>query len=143
MRKDKKYCSDACCKTASAVAWAAANREKYRANQARYSATHPDIRAANKHRRRAREKLAPGRWTAKDAVVLRSILGTACLAQGDHGGPMSWDHVVPLARGGSNRPTNLQPLCRSHNSRKSCFFSTDYRTEDQVRELAAAFGDAG
>jgi 5-methylcytosine-specific restriction endonuclease McrA len=28
------------------------------------------------------------------------------------------DHVIPLARGGTNWPANLRPACRSCNSRK-------------------------
>lgn len=28
------------------------------------------------------------------------------------------DHITPLARGGTDRPTNLQPLCADCNQRK-------------------------
>jgi 5-methylcytosine-specific restriction endonuclease McrA len=36
------------------------------------------------------------------------------------------DHVIPLALGGKNDITNIQPLCRNCNGKK-CMDSTDYR----------------
>lgn len=44
--------------------------------------------------------------------------GAACLRCGSTE-KLSIDHVVPVAKGGENHVKNLQPLCKSCNSRKS------------------------
>lgn len=142
MRKDKRYCSEACCGIASATRWAEANPDGARRNKAKYNSTHPEVLLANKHRRRAREKNAPGHWTAGDLKKLKAILGASCLADSDHQGPLTWDHVVPLARGGDNHPTNLQPLCRRCNSRKGAFRHDDYRADAQMKAIREIFGTA-
>jgi 5-methylcytosine-specific restriction protein A len=48
-----------------------------------------------------------------------------CLCCGDHQN-LSVDHIVPINRGGENKLSNLQTLCRSCNSRKSDTYK-DYR----------------
>lgn len=40
--------------------------------------------------------------------------------------PLTVDHVIPLARGGSNAIENIQPLCAVCNGIKGCE-TTDYR----------------
>lgn len=56
---------------------------------------------------------------------LLKILGDVCLKCGVQ--PVTKDHIVPLARGGLNHPTNLQPLCRRCNGTKGDDIA-DYRT---------------
>lgn len=141
MRKDKRYCSESCCKTASAVSWARKHPDRARANRSKYSKSHPDVILANKHRRRAREKAVGGSWRAPDLRVLRAVLGTACLAGADHAGPITWDHITPIALGGGNDPLNLQPLCRRCNSRKSWTSRVDYRSAAQKQAVTHAFAD--
>ena len=78
-------------------------------------------------RRRARLKGAEGSYTQDewDALVAQFDHCPRCLrAWGDikpkrpGGSVITVDHIVPLARGGSNSIENLQPLCSSCNSAK-------------------------
>jgi len=41
--------------------------------------------------------------------------------------PLEWDHVVPIARGGSHSIGNLLPLCERCNRNKSARFITEWR----------------
>lgn len=81
-------------------------------NRARYNAKN---RAGN-HLRRARLRGAPGRFTAEQAQARIDYFGGLCWVCGGPGDTL--DHVIPLARGGSNWPSNLRPACQSCNSRR-------------------------
>lgn len=70
-------------------------------------------------RRRAREHGAEGSYTAAEFEALCEVYGNLCLRCGDKDAPLTPDHVVPLSLGGSNWISNIQPLCRSCNSRKN------------------------
>lgn len=56
------------------------------------------------------------------------ILGHRCLRCGAK--PVTRDHILPLACGGSNHPSNLQPLCAECNRKKGAA-TMDYRTPEQ------------
>ena len=109
------------------TAWRAANPDRARG-----------INTAACHRRRARKASVAGHWNATDLRVLSAILGDACLRCGSMKS-VTIDHVIPLALGGSNHPTNLQPLCRSCNNSKQARSRSDYRTPAQVRRIMKAF----
>lgn len=84
--------------------WAAKNRDKLQALDAAY---------------RARKRNAVGRYTTADVGRLLESQGAICvycpvsLTQGYH-----VDHRLPLVRGGSNMPRNIQLLCAKCNVRK-------------------------
>jgi 5-methylcytosine-specific restriction endonuclease McrA len=69
--------------------------------------------------RRARQLKAEGDYTPADVAKLRAEQDDRCvycrvdLARKGH-----VDHIIPLSKGGSNWPSNLQLLCRSCNSKK-------------------------
>jgi len=86
---------------------------------------------------RARKRSASGRWWAQDIRTLRVVLGSLCPACGKRRSG-SIDHVIPLARGGSNHPTNLQFLCNRCNSSKSTT-RKDFRTKEQRQRILRAF----
>jgi 5-methylcytosine-specific restriction endonuclease McrA len=80
-------------------------------------------------RRRARLSGASGSVAATEWVALRARWGENCLKCGSVE-RLQWDHVVPLARGGTHHITNLQRLCRRCNERKQAS-TADYRSEGQ------------
>ena len=105
-----------------------------------YYATHHDEEMACKHRRRARMCGASGDCSAADWKVVTGILGAGCLHPDKAAchGTIHQDHVRPLARGGTNHPTNRQPLCAHHNTAKHTDW-VDYRTPRQVKQIMQAF----
>lgn len=91
----------------------------------------PEAVAAKHARRRARKLQSEGQFTAKQFRAMCDRFGGHCLCCGVIG-PLSVDHVVPLAHGGSNDIGNIQPLCKSCNQRKGV------RTIDYRRSAFAA-----
>ena len=69
----------------------------------------------NSDRRRERENEAAGSHTKEEWDEMVAVYG-CCLICGSKN--IVKDHIIPLYQGGSNCITNLQPLCRSCNSRK-------------------------
>lgn len=105
--------------------WRAANIERVREGVARrtkfWRAAFPEKRRATENKRRSRKKCAEGHHTADD--ILRALskqfflcIGIDCAA--DISRSFTIDHIIPLSRGGSNWPHNIQLLCRSCNSKK-------------------------
>jgi 5-methylcytosine-specific restriction endonuclease McrA len=139
----------------TSAAWNAANRERLRAIQKAWRKANPEkvrairVRNAEKHAastkawiaanperwyvlkqyhhalRKARKLAAPGSFTIAEWADLLDCFGGKCLACGTDE-RISVDHVIPLARNGTNDITNLQPLCVPCNQRKGTK-TIDYR----------------
>ena len=97
-----------------------ANPERAAASFAKWRAANPDSLRARNARQRARIVAAPGHYTDADIAALVVSQGGVCagpceakLADGYHA-----DHIMPLARGGSNWPANIQLLCPRCNTSK-------------------------
>ena len=74
----------------------------------------PTKRAVYRQNRRARER---GRITSADWLAVLERHGHPCAYCGTDG-PLTMDHVIPLAKGGAHDPSNIVPACRRCNSRK-------------------------
>lgn len=105
--------------TAYNIAWRKANPEK----------------AANMSRVRRGLKNG-GRFTAEEFTVLKDLYNNICLACKRDDVKLTADHVIPLSKGGSNDISNIQPLCKSCNSKKATKI-IDYRLDTQFNQAAA------
>jgi 5-methylcytosine-specific restriction endonuclease McrA len=103
-RSDEWYRNNRARKYAKYRAWVAANPQAFRALwQKRY----------------ARQKLAPGAFTAADIERLHEEQKGRCFYCGDcilKG--FEVDHNIPLSRGGTNAPSNIVLACRHCNRAK-------------------------
>jgi 5-methylcytosine-specific restriction endonuclease McrA len=76
---------------------------------------------ASKHRRRAREALAPGKHTSQDIRDIYNRQEGKCVyCKKLLGDRYQVDHIVPLSKGGSNYPSNLQITCDTIDGHLSC-----------------------
>jgi 5-methylcytosine-specific restriction endonuclease McrA len=81
---------------------------------------HPDIRRSYTRNRRARLRNAPGTHTAADVAAIRAAQGNRCFWCGEPlGRSYHVDHYIPLSKGGSNWPENLDVACARCNERKN------------------------
>lgn len=96
-----------------------ANR-KYRQSPRGHALNHAHARAY-----RARKHAATGSHTAAEWDVLCVRYDHRCLACGERR-PLTEDHIIPIVKGGSDDISNIQPLCKSCNSKKGTN-TTDYR----------------
>lgn len=95
-------------------------RAKEREMGAAWNRANPEKKRSYVRNRRARKRNAEGSHTDKDIQAIWDRQGGMCVycpadlrITGHH-----VDHIVPLSRGGSNWPSNLQCLCPDCNLRK-------------------------
>jgi 5-methylcytosine-specific restriction endonuclease McrA len=95
------------------------NPERVREIKRRYEQTERGqlARVLNLWRRRARIKNAPGTASIDDVKARWDFYGRLCYLCGATATEI--DHVIPIARGGSNWPSNLRPACGPCNRKKS------------------------
>jgi 5-methylcytosine-specific restriction endonuclease McrA len=120
------------------------NREYYRKNREVLLAYQIEYREKNrekvrnyfrviKRRRRSAEgEISTEQW---DTLVNFYCSDGRCIACGKLFGEawrdrLSLDHIVPLSRGGTHWPENVQPICCSCNSSKGNREIVDYRYDE-------------
>lgn len=110
------------------AAWSAKNKERLSKLRSAWYAKNKDRlqpgRKAAKARRRAAGRV--DRRTV-DALILAQRGKCACCKKpAGHGHPYHLDHIVPVARGGTNERGNLQILCPSCNLSKNAKDPIDF-----------------
>jgi 5-methylcytosine-specific restriction endonuclease McrA len=122
-----------------------ANRERAAATNKAWADLNRDrvslIKSRHKHRRRELE-VANGVFavTKRDARRLVEACGNACvycrLPFGSDR-PMTWDHIIPVSRGGVFSVGNLAPACGPCNSSKLNKTVIEWRAYQRRMEAAA------
>lgn len=105
--------------------WQTENREQQREANRRWQRENPDKSASKKRNRDARLRAAHGQHTASDvAAQFRRQKGRCyycdckMTARRNQPNTRTVDHVVPIARGGSNGPENIVIACAACNFSK-------------------------
>lgn len=126
-RKIKHFCSRACYsghtkslhfteqRTYKGVRKEGESKQVY---HKRYCETHRPKMRHHKSTRYAREKGAEGSFSLYEWEELKLKHNNKCACCGKEKS-LTKDHIVPLSKGGTNYISNIQPLCRSCNSRKN------------------------
>lgn len=104
-------------------AWRRKNRERVRELNSAWNLANPEVMAAIQRNRRARIKSADGSHSGSDVNKIFAAqrgLCASCKIKLLKSGKQRYhvDHIMPLALGGSNWPTNLQCLCPACNLSK-------------------------
>lgn len=94
------------------------NLELFRRIGKRWRENNPEKVKANLHKRRAREKLAIGAFSGRDVKLLLERQRWKCACCRSKLIKYHVDHIIPLAKGGSNYPGNIQALCPTCNLSK-------------------------
>ena len=99
--------------------WRAANKELCRQMKKAWRKANPDTARASNRNRRALQRQAEGSHTATDIKRIFSDQRGRCgYCRKPIKSRYHVDHIVPLSRGGSNWPKNIQLLCAPCNMQK-------------------------
>jgi len=111
-------------------AWRDANRDREREQHKAYYRANPDVFLRSRaNRREAIEAAAKFRITSRDLERALRRHGGRCVYCGMTFGEIrvTWDHVIPVARGGAHGIGNLVPACQRCNSSKGKRTVTEWR----------------
>ncbi len=99
--------------------WYMMNREHVLATSKTWSDSNRDKKRVHGHCRRARNHNAHGTHTASQITALLTLQRFRCVyCKGDIKKKYHIDHIIALAKGGSNDIKNIQLLCPSCNLKK-------------------------
>lgn len=105
------------------------NPEKKRVQDKQYYEQNKERFRYQGRKRKAMVRGAEGSFTLKEWRELVKKTKGFCPNCGKNVGieKLTADHIIPIAKGGSNYITNIQPLCKSCNSRKHTKIFAYYR----------------
>lgn len=109
--------------------WLDENAEHVRETQYAWNAANPDAYLAIFRNRRARKKASGGSHGSEDILFLMQTQGARCAHSWCRASLKLYkevDHIIPIARGGSNDRRNLQLLCGPCNRKKSDCHPIDF-----------------
>jgi 5-methylcytosine-specific restriction endonuclease McrA len=100
----------------------------FREHAREWALRNPERANHSKHVRRILERNAEGTHSIEDWAKMKMIFCYTCPAcwRSEPEIELTKDHIVPLRDGGTDYIENIQPLCRSCNSRKNAT-EIDYR----------------
>lgn len=125
-RKREWYYANRELSCARAREWNRKNREKQKENLMVWLAENPNKRKEYDSKRRAHIMNAPGNGvSSNDWKYIIGLFGEKCQKCG-RADTIELDHIVPLVLGGAHDISNIQPLCKSCNCKKSASIA-DYR----------------
>lgn len=106
------------------------NSERVRRRRLAWLKANPAWRKVKKHRRRAKERNAPGSHSLSDIKRIHKLQkGRCAICFQKLGERYTVDHITALSRGGSNDPSNIQLACRACNAKKWAKDPIDFARE--------------
>lgn len=128
-KREEWHAANPECRKQSGASYRATRRHEARARTIEWRKQNPERANEQSRIKRARKANAEGSHTLKEWRALVRRYEGYCLCCKKHFGfdRLTLDHVVPLAKGGSDYIANAQPLCQSCNAAKSDHHATDYR----------------
>lgn len=91
----------------------------------KWSKNNPEKVKVIRQKRRARLYDAEGHFGPKQLEARFALWGNCCYMCGSPANVI--EHVIPLARGGTNWPANLRPACTACNASKGVSIAESYR----------------
>lgn len=122
--------SNKCLKSRCKECENALHREWYREVGHEYSQVSKAIRRTRIHQ-------AGGTFTKQQWGMIKETYGNRCLCCGRSDVKLTPDHVIPLAKGGTNDISNIQPLCLPCNLSKWAKI-VDYRIEPHPQDCTCS-----